>query len=97
MKKLMKVKFNKKIYESKSDETILVQGIIDLYYISPKGEITLVDYKTDYVPEENENYLIEKYQAQLNLYKRALEQAMGKKVSKTYIYSTYLGEQIYCN
>ena len=85
------------IYEIKSNETILVQGIIDLYYISEEGEITLVDYKTDYVQENNENYLKEKYQAQLNLYKRALEQAMGKKISKTYIYSTYLGKQIYCN
>ena len=82
------------IYESKSNEPILVQGIIDLYYISSKGEITLVDYKTDYVPDKNEEYLIEKYQAQLYLYKRALEQAMGKKINKTYIYSTYLDKAL---
>ena len=84
----------KELYESESNEKILVQGIIDLYYITKKGEIVLVDYKTDYVPENDETYLIEKYKGQLNLYKRAIEQALGKKVDKTYIYSTYLDKAI---
>jgi len=84
----------KELYESKSEEKILVQGIIDIYYITQKGEIVLADYKTDYVPENDETYLIEKYQSQLNLYKRALEQATGQKVSNVYIYSTYLERTI---
>ena len=84
----------KELYESNSEEKILVQGIIDIYYITQKGEIVLADYKTDYVPEEDEMYLIEKYQGQLNLYKRALEQATGQKVSNVYIYSTYLERTI---
>ena len=82
------------IYETKSNEAILIQGIIDLYYITEDGKIMLVDYKTDYVPEKNEDYLKDKYQKQLGLYKRALEQALGKKVNKTYIYSTYLDRVI---
>ena len=32
-----------------NDENILVQGIIDLYYIDKDGKLVLVDYKTDYV------------------------------------------------
>ena len=75
-------------------ENILVQGIIDLYYINKENEIVLVDYKTDYVPEKDENYLKEKYAKQLELYKRAIEQALKQKVTKTYIYSTYLGKEI---
>lgn len=86
----------KELYEINSNENILVQGIIDLYYITKQGEIILVDYKTDYVPENQENYLTEKYTPQLNLYKRALEQALNKKITKTYIYSTYLGKEIEC-
>ena len=82
------------LYESKSNENILVQGIIDLYYITENEEIILVDYKTDYVPENKASYLKEKYQSQLNLYKRALEQALGKKVTRAYIYSTYLNDSI---
>jgi len=84
----------KELHESKSEENILVQGIIDLYYITEDNEIILVDYKTDYVPEKDENYLKEKYEKQLNLYKKALEEATKQKVSKTYIYSTYMGREI---
>ena len=84
----------KELYKSKSNENILVQGIIDLYYITKEGQIVLVDYKTDFVPENNENYLKEKYTPQLNLYKRAIEKALHRQVSKTYIYSTYLNKKI---
>ena len=44
----------KEIYEEEIEENILVQGIIDLYYIDKEGKIKLVDYKTDYVQNENE-------------------------------------------
>ena len=80
------------IYEKELDEEILVQGIIDLYYINEEDELILVDYKTDYVKEKEE--LIEKYSKQLELYKRALEEALNKEVSKVYIYSTCLNEAI---
>lgn len=82
------------IYHNKIDEKILVQGIIDLYYINKKGEIILVDYKTDYVSNNNEQELIDKYKTQLNIYKQALEQALNKKVKQIYIYSIYLNKEI---
>ena len=80
------------IYEEKSDENILVQGIIDLYYINENDELILVDYKTDYIEEESQ--LVERYKTQLDLYRQALEQALDKKVAKTYIYSTCLEKEI---
>ena len=80
------------IYENDVKENILVQGIIDLYYINEKDELILVDYKTDYVKEEKE--LIEKYKVQLELYKKALEESLNKKVEKIYIYSTQLNKAI---
>ena len=73
---------------------VLVQGIIDLYYINENNEIVLVDYKTDYVENGNENGLIEKYKKQLELYKIALEKSLNKKVVKTIIYSVYLNLEI---
>ena len=82
----------KQIYGTDTEESILVQGIIDLYYINQKDELVLVDYKTDYV--ENQDELITKYKTQLDLYKTALEEALNKKVSKKYIYSTYLDKEI---
>ena len=84
----------KEIYGENLEEDILVQGIIDLYYINQQDEIILVDYKTDYVEKGKEHSLIEKYRVQLDLYKRALEETLRKKVSKVYIYSVYLGKEI---
>ena len=84
----------KELYQEDVDEDILVQGIIDLYYITEKDELVLVDFKTDYVENRNEQILINKYNTQLDLYKRALESATGKKVDRVYIYSTYLNKEI---
>ncbi len=81
------------IYEKQINENILVQGVIDLYYIDENDNIILVDYKTDFV-KNNEQELVEKYEKQLSIYKRALEGALNKKVYKTYIYSVYLGKSI---
>ena len=82
----------KEIMKDAENEEILVQGIIDLYYIDKNNEITLVDYKTDFVRDEKE--LVEKYRIQLDLYKRALEEAIGRNVNNVYIYSLYLGKEI---
>ena len=84
----------KEIYEENIDEQILVQGVIDLYYINDNGEIVLVDYKTDYVPNKDEKILIDKYSKQLEIYKRALKECYNKDVNKVYIYSTFLKKQI---
>lgn len=82
----------KEVYEEDINENILVQGIIDLYYIDKQGNLNLVDYKTDYVQSEEE--LIIKYKEQLDLYKKALEKALEVKVAKVVIYSTYLNKEI---
>ena len=74
------------------DEDILVQGVIDLFFIDKDDNLILVDYKTDYV--QNENELIEKYKGQLDLYKEALEQSLDKKVDRMCIYSVYLNKLI---
>ena len=77
-----------KIYDgAEENEMILVQGIIDLYYISKEGKLILVDYKTDYVPNGDVSKLEEKYKVQLELYKKALEEATGKKVDKAMIWA----------
>ena len=82
------------IYNEDIEENILVQGIIDLYYIDENDKLILVDYKTDYVQIDKETELVEKYKKQLEIYQEALEKALNKKVYKKYIYSTYLGKEI---
>ena len=82
------------IYKNSAEDEILVQGIIDLYYITNENELVLVDYKTDYVANNDEQSLKDKYNIQLEIYKKALEKALNRKVDKTYIYSTWLNKEI---
>ena len=84
----------KEIYQEEAEESVLVQGIIDLYYIDKENNLVLVDYKTDYVEAGREESLVQKYKSQLELYQKALESALDKKVDRRYIYSTYLGKEI---
>jgi ATP-dependent helicase/nuclease subunit A len=73
------------------EEMVLIQGIIDAWFIED-GEIVLLDYKTDRVDTEKE--LIDRYKLQLDLYKRALEAAVGMKVKEVYIYAFRLHKVI---
>lgn len=86
--------FHSSVIDENTKEKILIQGIIDLYYINQNNEIVLVDYKTDYVEKNNEQELIEKYKTQLAIYKKAIEEALNKNVEKVYIYSVYLNKEI---
>ena len=82
----------KEIYpEELSGETILVQGIIDVYF-EENGELVVLDYKTDHVRTPAE--LKEKYHAQLDYYAQALEQLLDKKVKEKIIYSFTLKQEI---
>ena len=74
-----------------SDETVLIQGVIDAY-IDTKDGIILVDYKTDNVKDADT--LINRYSVQLELYKKSLEMSTGKNVSEIFIYSFALGKEI---
>lgn len=82
----------KEIIKEEVDEKVLVQGIIDLYYIDKDDRLVLVDYKTDFVKREEE--LVTKYSKQLEIYKRALQEAIGKNVDKVCIYSVHLQKMI---
>lgn len=73
----------------KSEELVLIQGVIDAYIEEEDGFI-LIDYKTDRVPKEEEageKLLKERYQVQLDYYGRALTQLTGKRVKEKWIYS----------
>ena len=73
--------------EFPAEETVLVQGIIDAYFIE-NGELVLVDYKTDRVSDPQA--LIDRYQVQLDLYERALTQITGMNVREKLIYAIAL-------
>lgn len=77
--------------KSDSDETMIVQGIIDVCFIED-GKYVIADYKTDKVSQIAE--LNDRYHIQLECYKHAIEQISEIKVSEMIIYSVTLGEEM---
>ena len=76
---------------AETQETILVQGIIDVYFEEEDG-LVLLDYKTDRVNSAEE--LKEKYHAQLDYYAQALEKLRDKPVKEKIIYSFGLRKEM---
>lgn len=79
------------VYEGGSRELVLIQGIVDVYWVED-GELVILDYKTDAVKKEEQ--LAQRYQVQLDLYGEALQKATGKKVKEKIIYSFSLQSPI---
>lgn len=77
--------------DTRSEETILIQGIIDAYF-EEDGEIVLVDYKTDHV--KNAEELIKRYRTQMELYREALERGTNKRVKQVILYSFHHGKEV---
>ncbi|MDO5344356.1 MAG: helicase-exonuclease AddAB subunit AddA [Lachnospiraceae bacterium] len=75
-------------------EQVLIQGIMDAWFYE-NGEIVLMDYKTDFVPEGQAYRLADKYRIQLEFYRQALERLTGKRVKEKLIYSFCLGETVF--
>lgn len=76
-----------KMQASIENETVLVQGIIDCLY-EVDGELVLLDYKTDRVLEHRGGLdeLTKNYRFQLDLYGRAIEDILGRKVDRKWLY-----------
>lgn len=73
------------------EETVLIQGIIDVFF-EEEDYIVVADYKTDRVETSEE--LIRRYQVQLDYYAQALERLTGKQVKEKLIYSFALSREI---
>ena len=76
-----------------SDEKILIQGIIDAFFIE-EDEVVLVDYKTDRARPGDEESLVTRYREQFRLYADALESLLLKRVKEAWLYSLSLNKAI---
>ena len=79
----------------------MVQGVIDLVFEDENGDVTLCDYKTDYLTRAElndkaaaEKKLRERHARQLNYYKAAVKQLFGKDPARVCIYSLPLGDTV---
>jgi ATP-dependent helicase/nuclease subunit A len=80
-----------KLPEAGGEDAILIQGIIDVFFVEEK-HIVLLDYKTDVVQQAEE--LRQRYEVQLQLYKEAIERSMNLPVKEMLIYSFCLEKTV---
>ena len=78
---------------SDTDEEVLIQGIIDCFFIKD-NRLVLIDYKTDRVINGDISSIVKRYRKQLALYTEALESLMKKNVNETYLYLFDLDREI---
>ncbi len=78
--------------EFPQEETVLIQGIIDVFF-EENGRYVLLDYKTDAVESAEE--LVKRYRVQLDYYAEALEQFSRYRDTEKILYSFKLGEEIH--
>lgn len=69
-----------------NQETIMMVGIVDLFFEDREGNLVLLDYKTDFVANGDYDKIIKRYKVQLSMYKQAIEKISGKKIAQNYLY-----------
>jgi len=74
-----------------SQDEILVQGVMDCV-LENDGEITVIDYKTDYV--HSMDTLFARYKKQLEMYRHGAKQLFNTEKVKCVLYSFHLNEYI---
>ena len=74
-------------------EKILLQGVVDCALVEPDG-ITVIDFKTDYVTEDNVYDRAEHYRLQVQTYADALQRIYQQPVKKALLYFFHLNRFI---
>lgn len=74
-----------------AEEKIVVQGIADCVFVED-GKLVIVDYKTD--TGVDAEALLDRYSAQLGIYREALSQALGTPVKETLLYSFFMNSTV---
>lgn len=92
---------NKEKAELLKDETVAVQGVIDIFFEDADGKIVLCDYKTDYLTREEilnpkiaAEKLSKRHAEQLSYYAKAIKEMLGKAPDEIIIYSLPLKKHI---
>lgn len=63
-------------------ESLLLQGVVDCFYENEQGELVILDFKSDKIPEGSLEKKAEEHQNQMITYGRALAEITGKPVAQ---------------
>ena len=72
-------------YDHVSEDQILIQGVVDCALIDDSG-ITVLDFKTDLITEDNITDKVNMYREQVKVYANALSKIFEKPIQAAYIY-----------
>ena len=92
---------NEELAAQLGEETLFVQGSIDLLLTMPDGRLILVDYKTDHINDEERanssllaKRLKDRHGHQLSCYADAVRELLGRAPDEMRIYSLPLGASL---
>ena len=79
-----------------SGDRVLIQGVVDCFFENETGGFTVVDYKTDALPDtpEGARRLVERHALQLRYYCRAVASMTGRPVTEACLWSFSLGRAL---
>ncbi|MFI3253249.1 MAG: UvrD-helicase domain-containing protein [Eubacteriales bacterium] len=77
-----------------SEEELLLQGVVDLWYLNEKDQIVIVDFKSDKVKKSSLAEKGEEHKNQMLVYGKALARMTGKEVASKVLWFTELGAGI---
>jgi len=80
--------------EAGPGEEVLLQGVVDCWFMEKDGTATVVDFKTDRVTEETLARRARDYRPQLDAYTRALSQAAGVAVRRRCLWFFSVGHEV---
>lgn len=93
---------NRETAKELGDDTVFVQGSIDLLLFDENGDCTLYDYKTDRITEEEakderllRKNLLSRHGNQLSCYALAVKKLFGKAPASVALYSLPLGRSLF--
>ena len=73
---------------------MLLQGVVDCWFVEEDGTITVVDFKTDQVSQDGADRRALEYRPQLDAYARALSQAAGLAVKRRCLWFFNIGRTV---
>ena len=80
------------------DERVLLQGMIDLWFIDQDDQAVLIDFKTDRLsqdPHEADRLLRDRYKIQIDAYARAIQEATGRTVKERIVWLIRQSRQVF--
>ncbi|MBO7376464.1 MAG: UvrD-helicase domain-containing protein, partial [Clostridia bacterium] len=84
-----------------NEDSVLVQGVIDVIVITDNGDVLLCDYKTDRIPADImrdrasvASFMSERHGSQLSYYRDAVKDLTGRFPSKSLVFPLAYGEAV---